>query len=77
MKNGMYTMKHYLPVVMTMQGGETKDATDTLTVTFLYWSDEIHILTMSSKLDNGQVNLPPEMLHNMLEKMKEKAATIE
>jgi hypothetical protein len=77
MKNGIYTMKHHIPVVMTMQDGENKETMDVVTITFLYTSTDIHILSIVSKLDAGNINLPQSVLHDILHKMKEKAASID
>lgn len=74
MKNGLYTMRHTVPVVMVMPSGEHKDTADTLTVTFIYIYGAIDILTIVSKLDNGNVILPYDILQEMSSKMKEKAA---
>ena len=74
MKNGMYTTKHYIPVVVTMSDGETRDDMDTVQITFLYTNGDVVILSLESKLDNCLITLPQHVLNTVLHKIKDKAA---
>lgn len=75
MKNDLYITRHYLPVIITMRDGQVKDETDTIKVTFLYLNGDVCILSMESKMDSCNVNLPPYIIQNIVKRIKEKALT--
>lgn len=74
MNNGMYTVKHYQPVIVTMSGGDTKEEMDVISITFLYRNGDIVIISLNSKIERDYVNLPSNILKEIIQKIKDKAA---